>query len=168
MNDGLPDERRLQAVEQQVLTRIRRRAAIRARVASTAAGVAALVGAVALVQPVLSNGFGTFGSSGSAAGSGGGGDTSAASSAGGIACHATSDAHSKVTLAPLPAHVDTASVAAACAGVLRKGAYDTSGSTASPPSSALVVCRTKNGDFEVFRKDAHPATLCTRNGLTAG
>jgi len=165
MTDGLPDERRLRAVEQQVLTRIRRRAAIRTRVASTAAGVAVLVGAVVLVQPMLSNGFGIAGGS---AGSAAGGGTSAASSAGGIACHAASGADSKITFAPLPVHADAASVAAACAGVLSKAAYDTSGSTASPPSSALVVCRTKDGGYEVFPKDAHPATLCTRNGLTAG
>ncbi|HEY8319560.1 MAG TPA: hypothetical protein VIG76_12085 [Amnibacterium sp.] len=165
MSDGLPDERRLRAVEQQVLTRIRRRAAIRTRVASSAAGVAILVGAVVLVHPVLSTGFGSAGgSSGSAAGGG----TSAASSAGGIACHATSEARSKVTFAPLPAHADAAAVAAACAGAVSKGAYDTSGSSTAAPASELVVCRTKDGAFEVFPKDAHPTTLCRRDGLTAG
>ncbi len=165
MSDGLPDERRLRAVEQQVLTRIRRRAAMRARVASSAAGVAILIGAVVLVHPVLSNVSNGFGAAG---GSSAGGGTSAASSAGGIACHTASDTHSPVKLAQLPAHPDAASVAAACAALLPKAAYGSDRSTPSAAVSSLVICRTDGGGFAVFPKDGHPGTLCTRNGLAAG
>ena len=164
MSDGLPDERRLRAVEQQVLTRIRRRAAIRTRVASSAAGVAILVGAVVLVHPALPSVSGSAGSGGGTAA----GSASKSYSQAGVRCHETSAAGSVVRIAPLPAHPDAASVATACAAALPKVASGSDHSTPSPPASTLVVCRAEGGGFEVFPKDGHPGTLCTRNGLTAG
>ena len=164
MSDGLPDERRLRAVEQQVLTRIRRRAAIRTRVASSAAGVAILVGAVVLVHPALSS---VSGGSGSAAAAAPAATPRRRPPPAGSPATTTRPRPSS-RIAPLPAHPDAASVAAACAAALPKAAYGSDHSTPSPPASTLVVCRTEDGGFEVFPKDGHPGTLCTRNGLTAG
>jgi hypothetical protein len=152
MSSGMPTERQLRGLEQRVLTRIRRRTALRARLVSGTAVAALVVGAFVLVHPGLSTGTGASG--GSAAGS-------AARPAGASAvvrCHVGSERASAFKVVRAPAEPTADSVAAACVG---------SRSTMTTASSP-VVCRRADGSYEVFRKDAHPGTLCTRNGLTAG
>jgi len=159
MSDGMPTERQLAALEQRVLTRIHRRAAIRGRVASGVAAVALVVGAVVLVHPT--SGSLTGASSGSAASA-----AKAPSSAVAVRCHATSAADSAVRTEPLPARPTPASIAAACeekqTGTGRRPGPSAAG---QPPQ---VVCRSAKGAWEVFPDDGHPSTLCERNGLTAG
>jgi len=160
MSGGLPTERRLAALEQRVLTRIRRRAAIRARVAATVGAAALVVGAFVLVHPS----FGSF-STGSSAGGTGAGSASSARAA--VRCHATSDAGSPARKVPLPAHPTTASIAAACEGkAAAPGSGASRSSTAGHP--LRVVCRSADGVWEVFPDDGHPSTLCSRNGLKTG
>ncbi|HEY0374997.1 MAG TPA: hypothetical protein VGC94_09380 [Amnibacterium sp.] len=163
MNGGIPTERQLAALEQRVLSRIRRRAAVRARLISGASAAALVVGAIALAHPT-----GTFLSSGSAAGGSAAGDRSAASAAV-VLCHRTSAAASSARKVPLPERPTNASIAAACA---ESAAPSASGSPeAGSPSTAglrsLVVCRNGDDGWEVFPTDGRPATLCTRNGLRA-
>ena len=160
MSDGLPTERQLAELEQRVLTRIHRRAAIRGRVASGVAAVALVVGAVVLVHP--SSGSLTGASSGSA-----GSAAKAPSSGPAVRCHATSAADSAVRTVPLPEQQTIASVAAACDGTT--AAFGSAaGPSATPHLPPGVVCRSAKGVWEVFPDDGHPSTLCARNGLTAG
>jgi hypothetical protein len=166
MSGGLPTERQLDALQRRVLARIRRRAAVRARVASAAGGVALVAGLLVLVHPTL----GPL-SSGTASGAGGSTADRGAPTAG-VLCHATSEAGSPVRKVPLPDRATTASIAAACAAqAASRPAYGT-GSSASPassnPPSSLVVCRDPAGRWQVFPGDGRPSTLCTRNGLRRG
>lgn len=159
MTEGLPTDRQLAALEQAVLARIHRRAAIRGRVVSGVAAVALVVGAIVLVHPSSGSLSGTSsGAAGSAAG--------APSSAAAVRCHATSAADSAVRTVPLPAEPTTASVAGACDGKIAA-----SGSSSHPYTTAglpvRVVCRNARGVWEVFPDDGHPSTLCARNGLAA-
>jgi hypothetical protein len=160
MSDGLPTERQLAALEQRVLTRIHRRAAIRGRVVSGVAAVALVVGGIVLVHPApVSFSGAASGSAGSAA--------KAPSPAEAVHCHATSAADSAIRTVPLPARPTPASIAAAC-----EGKETATGRTSDPYAAAgnppQVVCRSAKGVWEVFPGDGHPSTLCTRNGLTAG
>ncbi|MCU1472936.1 hypothetical protein [Amnibacterium sp.] len=162
MSGGIPTDRQLAALEQRVLTRIRRRAAVRARLISGASAAALVVGAIALVHPAGTS------LSGGSAGSGAG-DRSAASAAAVVLCHSTSAARSPATKVPLPGHPTSASIVAACA---EPAAPSASGSPASgsPSTTELrspIVCRNANDGWEVFPADGHPATLCIRNGLRA-
>ncbi len=160
MSDGLPTDRQLAALEQRVLTRIRRRAAIRGRLLSGVAAAALVIGGVVLVHPTP--GSLTGGSSGSA-----GSAAKAPSSAVAVRCHATSAADSTVRTVPLPARPTPAAVAAACEEQATASG-SAAGPSATPGPPARVACRSANGDWEVFPADGHPSTLCTRNGLAAG
>jgi hypothetical protein len=162
MSGGLPTERQLAALEQRVLTRIRRRAALRARVASAAAATALIAGAVVLVHPTLGSLPG-----GTAAGAGStASDRATADSAPAVVCHRTSAAESAGRRVRLPAHPTPASVAAACrASAASVPAY---GSASSAPPSSLVACRAEGGGWQVFPADGDRTTLCARNGLRAG
>lgn len=160
MSDGLPTERQLAALEQRVLTRIHRRAAIRGRLASGIAAVALVVGGVALVHP-------SFGSLSGASSGSAGSAAEAPSSAPAVRCHATSAADSTSRTVPLPARPTPASIAAACEGK-ETATGRTSGPSAAAGHPPQVVCLSAKGVWEVFPGDGHPSTLCTRNGLTAG
>lgn len=153
--DGLPDQDRLDELETRVLQRIRRRAEVRARVASGVAVAALLVGAVVLVRPAIVQ------TSGSSSGSAG----SAASAAVLVHCHAASGAHSPSTTVPLHGPDTARSAVATCA---EADTATASGGSTALSARAPVVCRTGRGDFAVFPADRHPATLCTRNGLVPG
>lgn len=160
MSEGLPTDRQLAALEQRVLERIHRRAAIRARVVSGVAAAALVVGGIVLVHPSpVSVSGGASGSAGSAA--------KAPSPAAVVRCHATSAADSTVRTVPLPDRPTIRAIAAACA------AMDTATGRTPGPSAATghrppVVCRSAKGVWEVFPDDGHPSTLCERNGLDAG
>lgn len=157
MSDGLPTDRQLADLEQRVLTRIRRRAALRGRVASGVAAVALVAGGLVLVHPAVGSLSGaSSGSAGSAA--------KAPSASVAVHCHATSDPDSSVRTVPLPARPTAASIAAAC----EEQATASGSAFGSSGRPARVVCRTAKGVWEVFPDDGHPSTLCERNGLTAG
>lgn len=159
-----PSEDRLRDLEQGVLTRIRRRAAVRARIASAAVATALVVGAVVLVPPALGT-LSTRG--GSAAGGSGGGSAAStaekgpASAVRSIRCHLGDAASAAPKLVPLPARPSAGTVAAACAAAATRP-----GSTPAPAS--FVACRDAGGTWEVFPDDGHRATLCARHGLDDG
>lgn len=157
MSDGLPTDRQLAELEQRVLTRIRRRAAIRGRILSGAAAVALVAGGVVLVHP-------TVGSLSGASSGAGGSAARAPSSSMAVRCHATSDPDSRVRTVPLPARPTAASVAAAC-DEKATASGSASGASGLP---AHVACRSEKGVWEVFPDDGHPSTLCERNGLRTG
>lgn len=159
MSGGMPTERQLRGLEQRVLTRIRRRAAVRARIATGTAVAALVVGAFVLVHPALNTGAGTSG--GSAAGSAASPPTASAA----VRCHVGSQRASAFKVLRAPADPTADSVAAACARIT--GATGSPATTSASRSGAPVVCRDEHGGFAVFPADGHPATLCTRNGLTA-
>ncbi len=155
--DALPDRELLDDLEGRVLQRIRGRAALRARIVTGAAVAALLVGAVVLVRPAVMQA--TSASSGSAGGS-------AASAAVPVHCHDASGAGSRSSTVPLRGPATARSAAAACERAA--AASSSGGSSSTSPAPAPVVCRDAHGGFAVFPPDAHPATLCTRNGLRAG
>jgi hypothetical protein len=151
-----PSEDRLRAIEERVLTRIRRRAAIRSRIASGAVVAALVVGAVVLVPPAL----GTFSTSaGSAAGGSGASKAEGApdSSARSIRCHLGEGPGAGSTLVPLPARPSLRSVAAACAAAAARPG-------ATPAPSTFVACRGPDGVWEAFRDDGRGSTRCPRPG----
>ena len=173
MSDGLPTEEQLRRMEQRVMTRIRRRAELPKRIAGGAAVAALFVGGVLLLPRLgLSGG----GSSGSGAGSAY--STSESRAAGGSAavlagCHTSASAKAPVVTVPLSKDIPTAAVDA-CLRAFEKGqapkATTASGSSAhdlvgSLTAKDLVVCRDGDGRLQVFVRDAHPSTLCTRNGM---
>lgn len=157
MSEGLPTDRQLAALEQRVLERIHRRAAIRGRLVSGVAAAALVVGGIVLVHPTVGSLSGaSSGSAGSAA--------KAPSASVAVHCHATSDPDSTVRTVPLPSRPTAASIAAACEEQATASG-STFGSSGRPPR---VVCRSAEGVWEVFPGDGHPSTLCERNGLDAG
>ena len=181
MSDGLPSDEQLQRMERAVMARIRRRAELPKRIATSAAVAALVAGGVFLLPRVGLSGGGGAGSSSS----GGGGSTayrgesdSSGSSAGGssallAACHATATTTAGELRVPITA--DTAAAAIdACLVALEKGqvpgpSADAPNDLKTEPITAkdLVVCRDDAGRLQVFVKDAHPSTLCARNGLKA-
>jgi hypothetical protein len=177
MSDGLPTEEQLRRMERQVMTRIRRRAELPKRIATGVAVAAVFAGGAFLLPRLGLSGGG--GSSGSAAGGsayqqGEGRNSSAGGSTALLArCHASPSATSPVRSVPLTEDTTTAALKA-CVLALGKGQVPkptpASGSASShlrPRFTAkdLVVCRDAAGTLEVFVGDAHPSTLCVRNGL---
>ena len=176
MSDGLPTEEQLRRMEQRVMARIRRRAELPKRIAGGTAAAALLVGGLFLL-PRLGL------SSGGSAGGGGGGSTgqSAASGSGSLAlvayCHTSSKASSEFRSVPVGggrtvgrAAID-ACVAAIRSGQVEPEAGSTSGSRDSsfqrePSTNDLIACFDQRKRLQVFPKDAHPTTLCARNGMT--
>ncbi|MGN6743148.1 MAG: hypothetical protein ACTHJL_07595 [Amnibacterium sp.] len=147
-----PTDERLRAIEQRVLTRIRRRAAIRSRIASGAVVAALVVGTVVLLPPAL----GTLTTSaGSAAGGSAASDAkgAAAGSAPSIRCHLGGEG---TTLVPLPARPSARTVAAACTrAAARPGP--------TPGSTAFVACRDADGTWEAFPEAGYGDASCTRS-----
>jgi hypothetical protein len=175
MSDGLPTEEQLRRMEQRVMTRIRRRAQLPKRIA-TGAAVAALFAGGVFLLPRLGV-TGSSGGSGSSAGyasnasrGGSGGSTALLAS-----CHAADSATSPVRTVPLT-HDTPAAAIDACLRAFEKDqgpkATTSSGSATDQlvrPLTAkdLVVCRDGDRRLQVFVKDAHPSTLCGRNGMHA-
>ena len=179
MSDDLPTEEQLRRIEQGVMTRIRRRAQLPRRIATGVAVAAVFAGGVLLLPRLgLSSG-----GSGSSSGSGGGtayqtseGSSGAAgSSALLVQCHAASAASSPVRSVPLTRNTGSAAIDA-CLLALQKDQGAAAPRASEPATSDLkgpltakdlIACRDSAGLLQVFVKDAHPSTLCMRNGMRA-
>jgi hypothetical protein len=163
MSDGLPTEEQLRRMEQRVMTRIRRRAQLPKRIATGAAAAALVVGGVFLLPRL---GTSSGGGSGSSAGyaSGGGGSSALLAR-----CHPAASATSPVRTVPIARDTPAAAIDS-CLRALAEQPAPSSGTAgeqlASPTAKDLLACRDSGGRLQVFVKDAHPATLCTRNGMT--
>jgi hypothetical protein len=164
------------------MTRIRRRAELPKRIATGVAVAAVFAGGAFLLPRFGLSGGGAGGSSGSSSGGGGvayqsseGRSAAAGSSALLAGCHASPSASSPVRSVPLTTDT-TAAALKACVVALAKGQVP---KPAAAPGDAtnhlrplysakdLVACRDARGRLQVFVADAHPSTLCTRNGMKA-
>jgi hypothetical protein len=175
MSDGLPTDEQLRRIEQGVMTRIRRRAQLPKRIA-TGVAVAAVFAGGAFLLPRFGLSGGGGGSSGSGAGSAyqtSEGRSAAAGSGALLAqCHAASSPKSAVRSVPLRRNTPAAAIDA-CLLAFEKGqvpaATPASGTTSDLKgritAKDLLVCQDAAGRFQVFVKDAHPSTLCKRNGM---
>jgi hypothetical protein len=166
MSDGLPTEEQLRRMEQRVMTRIRRRAQLPKRIATGAAAAALVVGGVFLLPRLGTSSGGGSGSSAGYAGdaSGGGGSTALLAR-----CHAAASATSPVRTVPLGRDTPAAAIDA-CLRALTKRPAPSSGTATEQlralTAKDLVACRDAGGGWQVFVRDAHPSTLCKRNGMT--
>jgi hypothetical protein len=177
MNDGLPDEEQLRRIEQGVMTRIRRRAELPKRIATGVAVAAVFAGGAFLLPRLWLSSAGSGSSSGAGGGSaayrsGDGSRTAAGSSALLAQCHATASSTSPVRSVPLTEDTATAALKA-CVLAFEKGQVpgphgtsSTSDLKAPLTAKDLVVCRDAAHRLQVFVKDAHPSTVCSRNGMT--
>jgi cytochrome c553 len=172
MSDGLPTEEQLERMERTVMGRIRRRAQLPKRIASGVAAAALFAGGVFLLPRFAGSAASGGGSAGSSAGRAY--DESGGASGGGsaplAACHASASAKAPARRVPLRAGTPAAALEA-CLVALEKGRVpkgDDPRTALKEPISAkdLVVCRDSGGLLQVFVKDAHPSTVCSRNGMT--
>jgi hypothetical protein len=175
MSDGLPTDEQLRRIEQGVMTRIRRRAQLPKRIATGVALAAVFAGGAFLLP--------RFGLSGSGAGNAyrSSEQRSAAAGSGALLaeCHAASSATSAARSVRLSRRTPSAAISA-CVLAFEKGQVPAAASGSSGGSSGgsstsdlkapitakdLLACRDADGRLQVFVKDAHPSTLCERNGM---
>lgn len=165
--DDLASDDQVARMASRVLRRIELRRARRRALVGVVATVLVLAGGLGLLSTQLRT---------SVAASGAGGSTAqrqagpVAGTPSAVVCHGGPTRASRSSTVTVRGAPTARSATQACAALRlaqrRAGPGSAAAAPATPPTgSDLLVCRDDAGRLQVFVKDAHPATLCVRNGM---